>query len=201
MISRFPFCLLCLQALLPLSVSFASSESRTQLVTDKAVKIGFEVFAPWNILDGSAKEISGNVSIGSGGKADSLRAEVSAQDIKYKAGLAVGGQIVAAWLRANPPTPAKFVIVKSTLSCKTSSTEKICKGSVDGELTIWAKPYNIDVPIEIKSTKTGALLTGFKEIKFGEYGFGDPDSTIAKLKPTIDLTFSIELPSELLPKD
>lgn len=162
------------------------------------MKISFEVDAPWNILDGTANETSGKITVGKDQKLGSLGADIAVQNLKYKAGLSVAGRLVAGWLRLNPPTPAKFIISKSSLSCAPEdiSHEKPCAGSVFGRLTIWAKDYTIDVPVEMKRSKAGFLLEGSKEIKWGDYGFGDSTSTIASLKPIIDLNFSIELPSK-----
>ena len=47
----------------------------------------------------------------------------------------------------------------------------------------------------MKHNDKGFLLEGVKEIKWGDYGFGDPSSTISNLEPVIELNFSIELPS------
>ena len=178
------------------SNSFAAPLGIPQELTDKNMKIAFEVHAPWNILDGTGEQTTGKVALETDGTPDSLRADVLVKDLQYKAGLSVAGRLVAGWLRANPPTPAKFIISKSALSCKaeTISAETPCKGTVEGQLNIWAKNYTIDVPVEMKSIAQGLLLTGAKEIKWGDYGFGDPDSTISNLKPVIMLNFSIELP-------
>jgi hypothetical protein len=137
------------------------------------------------------------VSLRDDGTPDSLRADVGVRDIDYKAGIRVAGQLVATWLRNNPPTPAKFVIKNSSLPCPSEaiSSGKSCKGKVGGELTIWGKAYTIDVPVEVTKHDKGLFLVGEKEIKFGEYGFGDPTSTIAHLNPSVDLHFSIELPA------
>ena len=197
MINKFSILALAVQTLLAVSVSFAAPWGLPQVLTDQNVKIVFEVHAPWNILDGTAKQLSGQLALADNSKPGNLNANISVQDLDYSAGLSVAGQLVGAWLRANPPTPAKFVIGKSSLSCtpETISAQSPCKGSVDGQLTIWAKSYAIDIPIEMKHNDKGFLLEGVKEIKWGDYGFGDPSSTISNLEPVIELNFSIELPS------
>ncbi len=159
------------------------------------MSVSFEVYAPWNILDGSAKQLKGTVTVAGEETSDRLRASVSAEDIDYKAGLSVAGQLVASWLRSNPPTPAKFIITKSSVLCAPDpiSNQKVCRGSVDGTLTIWGKDYKIDFPVETQPGESSVIITGGKEIKWGEYGFGDPSSGLASIKPVIDMTFSIEL--------
>lgn len=184
------------QALFFVSFSLAAPWGLPQDITDQNMKIVFEVHSPWNILDGTAEQVSGKVSLANNEIPSSLLADVSVQNIDYSAGLSVAGRLVAVWLRENPPTPAKFVIANSKLDCtpETLSAQTPCKGSVDGELTIWAKSYKIDVPIEMKQDEKGFLLEGVKEIKWGDYGFGDPNSTLANIQPVIDLNFSITLP-------
>jgi len=145
--------------------------------------VNFEVYAPWKILEGTGNGTSGQLSNQNNGTADPLRADISVETIDYKAGLKVAGQLVASWLRSNPPTPAKFVILKSSLPCASVAlaTNTSCKGVLDGLLTIWNKSYPIDVPVEMTFKDNGFSLIGVKEIKFGEYGFGDPSSSIAHL--------------------
>lgn len=191
------------QTMLTAAVCFASPWGLPAELSDQNMKISFEVHAPWNILDGTAEQCGGKLSAGKNGELDSLIADISVQKLQYKAGLSVAGRLVAVWLRANSPTPAKFTIEKSSLNCnpETISEKSPCKGSVDGQLNIWGKNYSIDVPVEMKRNKQGFLLEGVKEIKWGEYGFGDSSSTIASLKPIIDLNFSIELPSQVNPAD
>jgi hypothetical protein len=183
------------QIFFPFAVSFAAPWGLPLKLNDKDTEIDFEVFAPWNIVDGKAEEISGDLKLNDEKDAGSLRADIAVKSLDYSAGIRPAGQLVASWLRSNPPTPARFVISKTTLACapESLSLKKPCKGTVDGQLTIWGKEYFIDIPIEIKNGKTGPVLEGFKEIKFGQYGFGDPSSTIAKLKPSIELKFTVTL--------
>jgi len=185
------------QALYTTSVSSAAPWGLPKELSDQNMKLVFEVHAPWNIVDGIAEQISGKISLADHKEPGSFLADISVQKIDYKAGLSVAGRLVGRWLRENPPTPAKFVIRKSSLSCtpETLTAESPCGGSVEGELTIWGKGYTIDVPIEMKHDQNGYLLEGIKEIRWGEYGFGDPSSTISNLKPVIDLNFSIKLSS------
>ena len=193
------------QTLFAVLTCIAAPWNLPQQLTDQNMSIKFEVHAPWNILDGIANEVSGKISLLNNKDPGSLLADISVEKLKYKAGVSVAGRLVSVWLKSNPPTPAKFVIGKSSLACtpETISKESPCKGTVYGKLTIWEKDYNIDVPIEMKPVDAGYLLEGVKEIKFGEYGFGDPESTIASLKPVIDLNFSIQVPSEVraIPKE
>ena len=196
MINRILIVFLSAQVLLASSVSLASPWGLPSNLSDQNMKISFDVHAPLNILDGTAEEVSGKLSLADNLNPESLLADIAVQKIDYRAGLSPGGRLVSVWLRANPPTPGRFVISKTSLGCTPESitSQAPCKGSVDGRLTIWGKDYTIDVPIEMKKVDKGYVLNGFKKIKFGEYGFGDPTSTIAKLKPTIDLNFSITLP-------
>jgi hypothetical protein len=196
MFNKFLILFLFLYSLLGASASSASPWGLPQVLNDQNMKLFFEVGIPWNILDGTANQISGEISLASDADPGSLRADVAVQSLDYKAGISVSGRLVAVWLRENPPTPAKFIISKSTLACtpETFSAESPCKGSVDGKLTIWAKDYNIDVPVEMKRVDKSFILEGMKEIKWGEYGFGDPTSTIANLNPVITLNFSVQLP-------
>lgn len=191
------FLLLYAQTLLSLSFSNAAPLDTPQKLNDKNIKISFEVHSPWNILDGVAQEIGGEVSIKSEDNSDKLSADLEAQDIRYKAGLSVAGRLVSAWLQANPPTPAKFVIQRSRLICKREPTleEEHCSGTVDGKLNIWQKDYVIDIPVDLKRDELNVTINGMKEIQWGEYGFGDPTSTIANLKPVIELKFEIGLPA------
>ena len=181
--------------LLSVSLCFASPWGLPRDISDKNMKVSFEVHAPWNVLDGEAQEIVGKVTLAETSDPSALRADVSAQKIEYKAGIRAAGQIVAAWLRNNPPTPGRFVITKASLGCTPESiaSQVPCKGSVDGRLTIWEKDYTIDIPIEMKQGEKGFLLEGMKDIRWGEYGFGDPNSTLAKISPVIELKFSIDL--------
>lgn len=187
--------ILLFQTFLSLTLSYASPWGLPIKPNDQNMKIDFEVMAPWNILDGEAKEISGVLSLHNENDPGSLRADIAVQKLNYSAGLRAAGQIVAAWLEANPPTPARFVIKNTASSCTLENIAAYtpCKGTVDGQLTIWGKEYFIDIPVEIKNEKSGSRLEGFKKINFGEYGFGDPNSTIAKLKPNIELKFSVAL--------
>jgi polyisoprenoid-binding protein YceI len=177
------------------SAALAAPTKWSQELDNSNISVTFEVHAPWNILDGMAKQLKGTVNIAGEETRDRLRVSVSAQEIDYKAGLSVAGQLVASWLRANPPTPAKFNIIKSSVSCAldTAINQKVCRGSVDGTLTIWGKDYKIDFPVETQPNERSVIITGGKEIKWGEYGFGDPNSKLASIKPVIDMTFSIEL--------
>jgi hypothetical protein len=167
-----------------------------QALSDQNVKIEFRVDAPWKILEGTAEQIIGKMALATNGAADSLRANLAVQRLQYKAGLRAAGQMIAAWLRANPPTPAKLSINKTSLPCtpESLSAQSPCRGTVDGQLTIWAKEYNIDIPVELHAVQEKLLLTGMKKIKWGEYGFGDPNSSISKLQPVVELNFSIEVP-------
>jgi hypothetical protein len=188
------FCLLGV-FLFSATSSFAAPSKRSAEISDRDVEVVFEVHAPWNILEGKATMLRGNVTVTTGDTPDKLRAEVSAQEIEYKAGLSIAGRLVAAWLRANSPTPAKFVIGKSSVTCARdpSVTYPVCKGTVVGMLTIWGKDYSIDFPVETQSEGARFIVTGGKHIKWGEYGFGDANSTIASLNPVIAVTFSIDL--------
>jgi hypothetical protein len=177
------------------SSAFAAPLGLPQSLTDRNMKIVFEVLSPWNILSGSGEAVSGLL------KADSknprgLLAEISVQKIVYRAGLSIAGRMVEAWLNVNPPTPAKFIIGKSSLKCpkEAISLGHGCTGTVDGKLSIWAKTYDIDIPVEIVPASTGFQLKGAKRINWGDYGFGDPSSTIAHIRPVIALDFSIDLP-------
>src|SRR4029078_11486969 len=102
--SRFPSALVCVQALLIATHAFALPLGKPQTLNDQNMKVVFEVHAPWNILDGTAQQVSGEITLTTDGKPDSVRADVAVQDIEYKAGLSTAGRLVARWLRSNPPT-------------------------------------------------------------------------------------------------
>jgi hypothetical protein len=193
------FLYLCVHALFISSISLAAPSVTQHDLTDQNMDIDFEVHSPWNILDGTAEQVRGNISLAPNGTSeDNIRADISVEKLDYKAGLSLAGRLVAGWLRMNPPLPAKFVIDKSSFNCPpdATKTQAPCAGTVNGLLTIWAKEHNIDVPIETKPSPQGILLTGMKKIKWGEYGFGDNDSTISHLEPVIVLNFSINIPSK-----
>lgn len=183
--------------LLPAVVANANPWNLPEDLTDQNMQITFEVHAPWNILDGTAQQVNGKLSLLQNKDPGSLQADLTAQDISYKAGLSVAGRLVSGWLKLNPPTPARFIISDSRLECtpQTISSTTPCPGSVSGKLNIWRKDYTIDLPIEMQAVATGFKLIGTKAINWGEYGFGDPESTIANLKPVIKLNFLISLPS------
>jgi hypothetical protein len=197
-ISNLLLCILLLSVTSTASASPSGSllDLTGEVLSDENVKIAFRVDAPWKILEGTAEQIMGKMALATNGTADSIRANLAVQKLQYKAGLRAAGQMIAAWLRANPPTPAKLSIGKTSLPCtpESLSAQGPCRGTIDGQLTIWAKEYNIDIPVELHAAEEKLLLTGVKKIKWGEYGFGDPSSSISKLQPVVELSFSIEVP-------
>jgi len=184
--------------LLPLSLLLAPQWSLPIDLSDANTTVRFSVDSTWHLVQGSTRNISGKAWLKNPADPRSVHGELSIPvgtfDTESSRRDARLREVMA-----EPQFPAVRVVIDagSSLCLPDAITPtSACHTELTAQISIRGVTKSFALPTSIEQAGNGFLLKGELPLQWGDFGVEDPSIFIAKLKPTVTVTFEVRLQSK-----
>jgi len=162
-------------------------------VTDSNATVTFEVDSTWHLVEGKMSGVSGALQIDSG---DAVTGSISVPVALFNTERESRDERLREVMAAEQFPQVTLLFDGVRLGCAPADTvqPKGCSGTLSARLTIRDVTRTIGLPFTAKREGDAIVFSGTFSLEWAEYGVEDPSILIAKLDPTVSVTYKIILP-------
>lgn len=162
-----------------------------QKLSDKNVKISFEVDSTWHLVEGKTSGIGGQVALTDSGN---VNAEILIPVAKFDTDSGMRDKKMKKVMHQTKHPNVSFKVFNILNICKDDIlASKKCDVEVDGELEISGNKKKIKFPAKIFVEKSMLNLEGKTSLLWADYGVEDPSILVAKLNEKVSINFNVKL--------
>ena len=174
---------------------YADAWNLPSALNDNNTTVTFEVDSTWHLVHGTTRGVSGKVWLESPKDFRSIRAELSLPVKSFDTDSESRDERLLEVMAAEQFPNVSFVANAAPNLCDpTTVTESSpCKADLLGTLTIRNVAKPVAIPVTVESKAGHYTIKGALSVQWADFGVEDPSILIAKLDPTVVVSFSLGL--------
>ena len=155
----------------------------------------FEVDTTWHLVEGKAKDISGNVWLADPADFKSIQAKITIPVKSLDTDNSSRDENMRDVMAESqfPLIEFKLNRVKDICSPENLDQSGNCNMTLEGLLNIRGVEKNISIPANISKTTKGYQIKATTEIDWSEFGVEDPSILIAKVQKTVKISILVNI--------
>lgn len=180
--------------LISASSAHATSVAYWQLpmnLSDENTKIKFEVDTTWHIVYGNVSGITGKVEMANAKDPTSIKGEIQIPVKNFSTGWDARDKSLLEHMKVEKYPEVQLKINGLKTLC--TPAEEECKTTLLSSLRICDVTKEVEIDAVIKKMNTSYEVSGNYPIKWAEYNVDDPSILVAKVDPTVTVSFSVQL--------
>lgn len=166
------------------------------VVNDNNTVVGFEIDTTWHIVYGKIKGTTGSIALSNPNEPLSVVSEFHFPTANFETGWSKRDDSLHEHMKVEQ---FPEVVFKTTAAQGTCGPDQIAQGPCNvtlvGTLTICDVTKSISVDATIEKKGDTFEVKGAYEFQWAEYNVDDPSIIIAKVDPTVKVTFAVTLPA------
>jgi len=195
---KLPCLALCLYLAAVTNSAFADTWNLPATLGPSDITISFEVDSTWHTVHGKTTSTQGKAWLSNPKDFKSVQADISVPVLTFETANSRRDKRLREVMAADEFSNVKFKLSKATGICSPDKvvTEIPCAFKIFGDLTIRGKTKSIESKANIEKINNDFIISGSFLTDWADYGVEDPSILIAKLEPTVSITYKIILRSK-----
>lgn len=162
---------------------------------DSNTKVSFKVDSTWHLIEGEVRGITGSAEIRDPKDPLSVTAKISFPLSGFSTNRESRDERLREVMASTEYPQVTFEILEFHPSCGAAllTSDIECPGTIVGNLKIRTTSQKVTLPTVFSKREGKYSVKGSYPIIWAEYGVEDPSILVAKLDPTVTVTFSVTL--------
>ncbi len=188
------FCFCCL--FVAPKVVAAEAWSLPSTINDTNTTVTFDVDSTWHAVHGTTSQVTGTIRQRDPADPLSIEVDLTIPVGSFNTNWESRDERLAQVIGADQFKQVRFTSSKLLATCHPLrvQNERHCSGTLAGTLTIRDVTRPIALPVEVVRSQGKDTITGKLAVRWGDYDVEDPSILIARLDPTVTITYSTEVP-------
>jgi polyisoprenoid-binding protein YceI len=165
-------------------------------LNDTNTKVSFVVDSTFHTVNGTTKNLDGMVSLKDKHDPLSIVVDLKIQVKTFDTDWDSRDEKLQECMASDTYPLATFTSRRLSDSCKPVIIDIAgrCSGTLAGTLTMRDVSREIELPVEILKEKDSYLIKGILPVQWADYNIEDPSILIAKLDPTVNISYQTRVP-------
>ena len=165
-------------------------------LNDRTARVSFEVDSTWHLVSGTTRQITGRVWLDKPDDYSSVRADIALPVAGFDTENAMRDKRMREVMAAVEFPEVHFYLNRIDGLCRPQDLQlhSRCQAQANGDLTIHGVSRNISFPISVEAEAEGYKVSGRAGLKWPDFGVVDPSILVAKLSPSVSVSFECLLP-------
>ena len=187
--------LLCLGGLSS-SVARADTWNLPATLDDSNTTVSFVVDSTWHTVNGTTKDLVGSISLKDKHDPLSVVVDIAIQVRTFDTDWDTRDEKLQECMAAETYPLASFVSRRLSDSCKPTVIDIAgrCSGTLTGVITMRDVSKEVELPVEITKERDFYSIKGTLPLQWADYNIEDPSILIAKLDPTVIISYQTRVP-------
>jgi polyisoprenoid-binding protein YceI len=166
-------------------------------LNDQNTAVTFVVDSTWHTIHGTTRDLSGTVSLTNPKDPLSIRVDLEIPVKLFNTDNASRDEKLRTVMSSERYPNVSFSSSRLSPSCSPDYIRSAgrCHGTLSGALSIRDTTKTIELPIEITLEDAQFVARGTLPIQWGDFHVEDPSILIAKLDPTVTITYKTTIPT------
>lgn len=163
---------------------------------DSNTSVSFVVDSTWHTVNGTTKDLAGSIALKDKHDPLSIVVDLTIQVRTFDTDWDSRDEKLQECMASKTYPLVSFVSRRLSDSCKPTVIDIAgrCTGTLTGVLTMRDVSKEIELPVEITKERDFYAIKGTLPIQWADYNIEDPSILIAKLDPTVNISYQTKVP-------